>query len=55
MRKCPWCPVALDRPLSGKFAFDIFPSRKPEKERKENVLIKKTDFEEIRRPHYYVS
>ena len=55
MRKCPWSLAALDRPLSGKFAFDIFPSSKPEIERKENVSINKTDLEEIRRLHFYVS
>ena len=53
MRKCPWSLVVLGRPLSGKF--DIFPSKRPEIESKENVLINKTDFEDIKIPHFYVS
>ena len=55
MRKCPWGLAVVDRPLSSKIALDIFPSRKPEIERKENVLINKTDFEDIKIPHFYVS
>ena len=48
MRKCPWGLAVVDWPLSSKIAFDIFPSRKPEIERKENVSINKTDFEDIK-------
>ena len=55
MRKCPWSLAVLDRPLSSKFVFDIFPSRIPEIERNENVLINRTDFEEIKRLNFNVS
>ena len=50
MRKCPRSLAVLGRPLSGMF--DIFPSKKPEIERKESVLINEKEFKEMKKLHY---